>query len=107
MRQPKKFTPHPFAYHEEVEVEISALSNLGVGIARVSLPENALTPVSLPGIKQKTELDEPDSDKSWVVFVPHTLPGEKVIARIYRNDKSHSQAAVSYTHLTLPTIYSV
>lgn len=92
MRQPKKFTPHPFAYHEEVEVEISALSNLGVGIARVSLPENALTPVSLPGIKQKTELDEPDSDKSWVVFVPHTLPGEKVIARIYRNDKSHSQA---------------
>ena len=30
MRQPKKFTPHPFTYHQEIEVEIASLSNLGV-----------------------------------------------------------------------------
>jgi len=74
MRQPKKFKPYPFEYHQEIEVEISTLSNLGVGIARVKL-EDA----------------DPDSP-GWVVFVPHTLPGEKVLARIFRNDKSHSQA---------------
>jgi len=74
MRQPKKFKPYPFEYHQEIEVEISTLSNLGVGIARVKL-EDA----------------DPDS-LGWVVFVPHTLPGEKVVARIFRNDKSHSQA---------------
>ena len=71
MRQPKKFHPHPFDYHQEIDVEISALSNLGVGIARVKLDEE---------------------NPAWVVFVPHTLPGEKVRARIFRNDKTHSQA---------------
>lgn len=74
MRKPKKFTPHPFEYHQEIEVEISSLSNLGVGIARVQLEASA------------------EESPGWVVFVPHTLPGEKVLARIFRNDKSHSQA---------------
>ena len=37
MRKPKKFNPHPFDYHEELELEIASLSNLGVGIARVQL----------------------------------------------------------------------
>lgn len=74
MRQPRKFQPHPFEYHQEIEVEICSLSNLGVGIARVML-----------------EGADPESS-GWVVFVPHTLPGEKVLARIFRNDKSHSQA---------------
>ncbi len=74
MRQPKKFKDTPFSYHQEIEVEITSLSNLGVGIARV-------------------QIDGQDADApGWVVFVPHTLPGEKVIARIFRNDKSHSQA---------------
>lgn len=58
-------------------MEISALSNLGVGIARVQLEQPAEENVTSDG---------------WVVFVPHTLPGEKVRARIFRNDKSHSQA---------------
>ncbi|MFK7909701.1 MAG: class I SAM-dependent RNA methyltransferase [Akkermansiaceae bacterium] len=71
MRKPKKFNPHPFDYHQEIDVEIAALSNLGVGIARVKL-----------------DAENPE----WVVFVPHTLPGEKVRARIFRNDKAHSQA---------------
>jgi len=75
MRQPRKFKPDPFDYHQEIEVEITSLSNLGVGVARVQIDDDA--PSDTPG---------------WVVFVPHTLPGEKVLARIFRNDKSHSQA---------------
>lgn len=75
MRRPKKFNPDPFDYHQEIELEISSLSNLGVGIAKVSIEDN------------------PDPEaRGWVVFVPHTLPGEKVRARIFRNDKNHSQA---------------
>lgn len=74
MRKSKKFNPYPFDYHEEIVLEISALSNLGVGIARVHLD------------------DQEEEQKGWVVFVPHTLPGEKVRARIYRNNQSHSQA---------------
>ena len=79
MRKPKKFNPHPFDYHEELELEISSLSNLGAGIARVQLESGS-------------EDTEADKAQGWVVFVPHTLPGEKVRARIFRNDKSHSQA---------------
>ncbi|MGB0992619.1 MAG: class I SAM-dependent RNA methyltransferase [Akkermansiaceae bacterium] len=73
MRQPRKFNPHPFEYHQEIDVTISALTNLGVGLARVKLD----------GVEE----DAPE----WVVFVPFTLPGEVVRTRIFRNDKSHSQ----------------
>jgi len=69
-RPPKKFNAKPFAYHEEIELTIDSLTNLGAGVARVDLGE----------------------ERPWVVFVPFTLPGEKVLARIYRNDKNHSQA---------------
>ena len=34
-RPPKKFVPHPFAYHQEIDVEIQSLTNLGSGVARV------------------------------------------------------------------------
>lgn len=62
---PRKFVPQPFAYHEEIELEITNLSNRGDGVGRVD---------------------------GWVVFVPFTLPGERVIARIYRNEKNCSHA---------------
>jgi len=64
-RPPKKFHPHPFAYHQEIELRIDALSNLGVGLGRVD---------------------------GWVVFVPFCLPGELVRARVFRNDKNCSNA---------------
>ncbi|MEM9481472.1 MAG: class I SAM-dependent RNA methyltransferase [Verrucomicrobiota bacterium] len=64
-RPPKKFHPEPYAYHEEIEVEIDSLSNQGKGVARVD---------------------------GWVVFVAFALPGERVLARVYRNDKSYSEA---------------
>lgn len=62
---PRKFVPVPFAYHEEIELSIDSLSNQGDGVGRYG---------------------------NWVVFVPYSLPGEKVRARIYRNDKNCSMA---------------
>lgn len=62
---PRHFVPQPFAYHEEVELRVDALSNAGEGVGRID---------------------------GWVVFVPFTLPGERVRARIYRNEKNCSRA---------------
>jgi 23S rRNA (uracil1939-C5)-methyltransferase/tRNA (uracil-5-)-methyltransferase len=64
-RPPKKFHPFPFEYHQEIELTIDSLTNLGSGVARVD---------------------------GWVVFVPFALPGETVRARVYRNDKNCSHA---------------
>ncbi len=64
-RPPKKFVPVPFDYHQEIELTIDSLTNLGSGIGRVD---------------------------GWVVFVPFSLPGEKIRARVYRNDKNCSHA---------------
>ncbi|MEI6676029.1 MAG: class I SAM-dependent RNA methyltransferase [Verrucomicrobiota bacterium] len=64
-RPPKKFVPTPFAYHEEIELTIDSLTNLGAGVGRLD---------------------------GWVVFVPFTLPGERVRARVFRNDKNCSHA---------------
>lgn len=86
VRQPRKFRPHPFGYHQEIDVEITALSNLGVGIARVDLGSTGCSAQTADGETGSQEGD------GWVVFVPHTLPGEKVRARVFRNDKAHSQA---------------
>lgn len=62
---PRKFVPVPFSYHQEIELTIESLSNQGDGVGRID---------------------------NWVVFVPYTLPGEKVRARVYRNDKNCSNA---------------
>jgi len=70
----KKFNDLPFAYREEIELEISTLTNLGLGLGRVSV-EN-----------QKTKVE------NWVVMVPFALPGERVRARVFRNHKNFSEA---------------
>lgn len=62
---PRKFNPHPFAYHQELEVRIENLTNEGKGVARVD---------------------------GWVVFVPFALPGELVRCRIFRNHKNYSDS---------------
>lgn len=64
-RPPKKFVPTPFEYHQEIEIVIDSLTNLGSGVGRID---------------------------GWVVFVPFSLPGETVKARIFRNDKNCSHA---------------
>ncbi|MEM0897291.1 MAG: class I SAM-dependent RNA methyltransferase [Verrucomicrobiota bacterium] len=64
-RPPKKFHPEPFAYHEEIELEVETLGNQGQGVGRYN---------------------------GWVVFVTFALPGERIRARVFRNDKSYSEA---------------
>lgn len=64
-RVPAKFNPVPFAYHEELELEISSLTNLGEGVARRD---------------------------GWVIFVAKALPGERVRARVWHNAKNFSRA---------------
>lgn len=82
MRPPKKFVAFPFEYHQEIEVTIDALSNLGAGIAKVDLADFG---------KEAADL-ELNKDGKWVIFVPFALPGEKVRVRLFRNDKNCSQA---------------
>ncbi len=64
-RPPKKFVPTPFEYHQEIEVTIDALTNLGAGVGRID---------------------------GWVIFIPFSLPGEVVKASVFRNDKNCSHA---------------
>jgi len=64
MQRPKKFIDHPFSYHEEVELRIDDVTNLGAGIGRID---------------------------NWVVMVPYSLPGETVLARIFRNHSNYSE----------------
>ncbi len=65
MRPPPKFNDQPFAYHQEITLEVATLTNLGVGLGRLD---------------------------GWVVMVPYALPGEKVRARVFRNRANFSEA---------------
>ena len=65
IRIPKGFRPEPFAYHEEIELKIDTLTNMGQGLGRRD---------------------------GWVIMVRFALPGERIRARIYRNDKNFSEA---------------
>jgi 23S rRNA (uracil1939-C5)-methyltransferase/tRNA (uracil-5-)-methyltransferase len=65
MQAPKNFVAKPFEYHQEVELNIESLTNLGLGVGRID---------------------------GWVVMVPFVIPGEKVKARIFRNFDNYSDA---------------
>jgi len=65
MQVPKNFVPEPFDYHQEIEVIVESLTNLGVGVARVD---------------------------GWVVMVPFTIPGERARVRVFRNHTTYSEA---------------
>lgn len=64
-RPPRKFVPQPWPFHHVLELEISTLTNMGQGLGRVD---------------------------GWVVMVAFALPGERVRARIFRNEKNYSEA---------------
>lgn len=64
-KPPRKFISDPFEYHQEIELRVDSLTNLGVGLGRID---------------------------GWVVMVPFALPGEQVKARIYRNRANYSDA---------------
>ncbi len=74
MSKRKKFNDRPFGYHQEIELEVSTLTNLGLGLGRVPLAPPA------------------EAGSLWVVMVPFALPGEKVRARVFRNHKNYSEA---------------
>ncbi|HWA88376.1 MAG TPA: TRAM domain-containing protein, partial [Opitutus sp.] len=84
MVKKKKFSDQPFAYHEEIELEIATLTNLGSGLGRVALPD------SQPSTLNSQPTTQPPG--GWVVMVPFTLPGERVRARVFRNHKNFSEA---------------
>ena len=65
MQVPKNFNPHPFEYHQEIELRIDRLTNLGLGVGRI---------------------------ENWVVMVPFVIPGELVKVRIFRNRDQYSEA---------------
>lgn len=65
MRPPAKFNPEPFAYHQEVELSVETLTNLGDGLGRID---------------------------GCVVMVPFALPGERVRARVWCNRANYSEA---------------
>ena len=62
---PKNFVPEPFAYHEELELDIRTLTNEGRGIGQIN---------------------------GWTVMVPFVIPGECVRVRIFKNHKNYSEA---------------
>lgn len=72
MGRKKQFNDQPFAYHQEMDLEIATLTNLGSGLGRVALPGS--------------------DEAKWVVMVPFTLPGERVRVRVFRNHKNFSEA---------------
>jgi tRNA/tmRNA/rRNA uracil-C5-methylase (TrmA/RlmC/RlmD family) len=74
VRRKSPFNAVPFDYHEEIEFEISTLTNQGQGLGRVRLPDS-----------------EPESVR-WVVLVPFALPGDRIRGRVWRNHKNYSEA---------------
>lgn len=73
MSKKKAFLDRPFAYRQEIELEIATLTNLGLGLGRVRPPGA-------------------EGEAAWVVMVPFTIPGERVRARVYRNHRNYSEA---------------
>jgi tRNA/tmRNA/rRNA uracil-C5-methylase (TrmA/RlmC/RlmD family) len=62
----KAFNDKPFSYHQEIELTVTTLTNLGQGLGRVA-----------PG--------GGDAEARWVVMVAFALPGERIRARVFRN----------------------
>lgn len=85
----RKFNDRPFAYREELELEIATLTNLGAGLGRVVLPAGRLPEAGTPA---EGGSGGPAAAGGWVVMVPFTLPGERVRARVFRNHRNFSEA---------------
>jgi 23S rRNA (uracil1939-C5)-methyltransferase/tRNA (uracil-5-)-methyltransferase len=81
----KTFNDRPFAYHQEIELDIVTLTNLGLGLGRVPLPD------PVPAAENQAAAPA-ETSQGWVVMVPFALPGERVRVRVYRNHKNFSEA---------------
>ena len=103
-RKKHSFNNQPFRYHEEIELEIHTLTNLGAGLGRVALPRDEIS--NLKSEISTCERGTGDGGRGtgdyfapsapcasgWVVMVPFALPGERVRARVFRNHKNYSEA---------------
>jgi 23S rRNA (uracil1939-C5)-methyltransferase/tRNA (uracil-5-)-methyltransferase len=69
----KKFNDKPFGYHQEIELTISTLTNMGIGLGRV-------------------DLDGAEGSRKWVVMVAFALPGERIRAKVFRNHANYTEA---------------
>ncbi len=97
MGKKNKFNDRPFGYHQEIDLEITTLTNLGLGLGRVQIEESALgTTRSTSETENAGPIENRESKientAGWVVMVPFTLPGERVRARVFRNHKNFSEA---------------
>lgn len=86
-KKKRAFNDQPFAYHQEIELEISTLTNLGSGLGRIVLPDATAPAAPVAAAEADTR-----AQSGWVVMVPFTLPGERVRARVFRNHKNFSEA---------------
>jgi len=98
---------YPFTYHEEVTLTIQDVNNMGVGVGRVDISDK-IKPGNIESnsssnsciaadVDDATAIDAsaegtPVTSSEWVVLVPKVLPGEKVVAKVYRNYKNYSEA---------------
>lgn len=93
----------PFLYHEELELTVDSLTNLGQGICRAPLPprlpptfttdsESSSSSPSLPPPVEGEGSAALVAPESWVIMVPGVIPGERIRLRIYRNHKNYSEA---------------
>lgn len=87
----QKFNDYPFAYHQEIELEIATLTNLGVGLGRVALETGGQRPEA-GGQRSEDGGQGTEAGGGWVVMVPFSLPGERVRAKVFRNHKNYSEA---------------
>lgn len=90
-KQRQKQRDFPFPYHAEIELEITTLTNRGVGLGRVPLEGDQQSAVSHPPADTEEGRRSP-GEGGWVVMVPFSLPGERVRARVFRNQKNYSEA---------------
>jgi 23S rRNA (uracil1939-C5)-methyltransferase/tRNA (uracil-5-)-methyltransferase len=82
---PSKFVPKPFEYHQEIEIKIDSLTNMGWGVGRVALNEEETA-------HDHDEDSDTANERLWVVMVPHVIVGETVRVRIFKNMKNYSEA---------------
>lgn len=91
----KRFNDTPFSYHQEIELEISTLTNLGIGLGRVQLPEATSLGAARAEPPEPADVAAPrrsSGEGAWVVMCAFALPGELVRVRVFRNHKNFSEA---------------
>ncbi len=89
-RQRHRTREEPFARGAELELEITTLTNMGQGLARVPLATAPGDDATAPDDADDAPAVAPGT--GWVVLTPFALPGERVRVRVWRNQRNFSDA---------------